>query len=424
MRHDLLREPLAARSWRELAYSLLGLPLAVLGLAVLLLPGLIVQFSAGILVVPMLPVYLTLALAVGLLQRLLARVLLGLEIPEPARPRRRPGLLGLLAYHLGDPASWRAVLQLLVRVPLGAAQFVLGFGWWAYGALLLAHPLLWWILPRSSPPTGWLWPLGSYGDRPWAQDMAVQSGGLLMLLAAPWLTRVPIAVDRLLLPPLLGPSAAARQHAHLVESREHAINQAAATLRRIERDLHDGPQARLIAHGMRLGQAESRLVRGDRETALQLLRESREETRAIVQELRELVLGIHPPALDSGLASALTILAARAPVLTTVQVELAHRPPAAVETILYFAVAELLANAGKHSGAGSAAVTVLSIGGNLRCLVTDDGRGGARTDGTGSGLRGLAERVRTMDGELTVDSPAGGPTTVTIDLPGSMSPTT
>jgi signal transduction histidine kinase len=174
----------------------------------------------------------------------------------------------------------------------------------------------------------------------------------------------------------------------------------------------------MIALGMRLGRVESRLGRGDTDAALALVRESRDEAREIVQELRELVRGIHPPALDAGLEPALATLAARGALPTTVRVELEERPAASVETMLYFAAAELLTNAAKHSGAQHIAVTVLGVGGSLRLLVTDDGCGGASPDGTGSGLRGLAERVRTVDGRLGIDSPPGGPTTISVELEG------
>ncbi len=167
---------------------------------------------------------------------------------------------------------------------------------------------------------------------------------------------------------------------------------------------------------MRLGRAETRLGKGDTELALELVRASREETKEIVQELRELVRSIHPPALDAGLEPALTTLAARSALPTTVRVELDRRPAASVETMLYFATAELLTNAAKHSGAGAVAVTLLGAGEGLRLLVTDDGRGGAVLSGAGSGLRGLAERVRTVDGQMSVDSPPGGPTTVQIEM--------
>jgi signal transduction histidine kinase len=151
--------------------------------------------------------------------------------------------------------------------------------------------------------------------------------------------------------------------------------------------------------------------------AAELVQTSRGDTKAIIAELRELVRGIHPPALDSGLEPALATLASRCAIPATVRVELPARPPASVETMLYFSAAELLTNVGKHSEASTVVLTVLTDGDRARLIATDDGRGGARLDGEGSGLRGLAERVRTVDGHLDIDSPPGGPTTITIDVP-------
>ena len=415
----VLREPLAARAWRELLYSLLSLPLAFLGLAALLLLLFSGVLSAGLLLLPLLFLVLRLVRGFGAPYRGLARVLLGLDIPAPPRPRRGPGIGGWIQYRLADPASWRAAGYLSARVPLGLAQFLLGFVVWTYGLLFAAYPALWRIEAATSDhpdPLG-LQLGGHYADT-WPRALTVTAFGLLVLWVWPWAQRLPLLLDRWLMPRLLGPSETSLRLAQLTETREHAINEAAATLRRIERDLHDGAQARLIALGMRLGRAETRFARGDAAAGLALVRESRVEAKEIVQELRELVRGIHPPALDGGLEPALATLAARCAVPTTVRVELDRRPPAAVETMLYFAAAELLTNAAKHGGARNAAVTVLSVGGSLRLLVTDDGQGGATPDGAGSGLRGLAERVRTADGQLTVDSPPGGPTTIGIRLEG------
>ncbi|MGK4581797.1 sensor histidine kinase [Kitasatospora sp. HPMI-4] len=425
MTRRILREPFTAQAWRGVLYSLLSLPLALLGLVSVVLTIAFGILSAGLLVSPLLALVLSLDRWFGTLHRLLARLLLKLEIPSPRRPPRSPGLSGFLGHHLGDSVAWRSVAYLALRVPLGLVQFTLGFAWWAYGVLFLCYPVLWQLEPiRETDAHGvrhsfGLETNGFYFDT-WPRALLVSAVGVMILLIAPWLARGPLALDRWLLPRLLGPTATSLRLAQLIETREHAINEAAATLRRIERDLHDGAQARLVALGMRIGRAESRLAKGDAAKAQELLKESRQETKEIIQELRELIRGIHPPALDSGLGPALNTLAARSAIPTTVRIETPERPPAAVETMLYFAAAELLANAGKYSGAERIAVSVLDHGGGLRLRVTDDGRGGARLDGSGSGLRGLAERVRTADGALTVDSPPGGPTTVTVDLPGTL----
>ncbi|MFB7668853.1 sensor histidine kinase [Kitasatospora sp. NPDC056138] len=421
----ILREPFTARARRGVLYSLLSLPLSLLGLAAVVLTVLFGILSAGLLVAPLLALLLNLDRHFGGLHRRLARRLLQLEIATPPRAPRSPGFSGFLGHHLGDPVSWRSVAYLALRVPLGPVQFALGFLWWAYGVLFLCYPVLWQLEPIHETDSHGVahsfgFELNGFYFDTWPRALLVSAVGVLVLLIAPWLARGPLALDRVLLPRLLGPSRTSLRLAQLVETREHAINEAAAALRRIERDLHDGAQARLVALGMRLGRAESRLARGDAAKAQELLKESRQETKEIIRELRELVHGIHPPALDSGLGPALGTLAARSAIPATVRVETSERPPAPVETMLYFAAAELLANAGKYSGAERITVSVLGHGDGLRLLVADDGRGGARLDGAGSGLRGLAERVRTADGVLTVDSPSGGPTTVTIDLPGRL----
>ncbi|WP_441245175.1 sensor histidine kinase [Kitasatospora sp. McL0602] len=423
----LLREPITARAWRELLYSLLSLPLAFLGLAAVVLTLMLGVLSAGLLAMPLLALTLGLDRAFGGLHRRLAGALLHLDIPTPPRPRRHPGLSGLLGHHLGDSAAWRTVGYLALRVPLGILEFVFGFAWWAYGVMFVLYPLLWKLEPsRGLDAHGvqhsfGLQVNGFYFDS-WPRALAVVAVGLLLMLSAPWAARAPLAADRRLMLWLLGPSRTSLRLLQLTETREHVINEAAATLRQIERDLHDGAQARLVALGMRLGRAESRLAKGDADKAQKLLRESRQETKEIIQELRELVRGIHPPALDSGLTPALTTLAARSMIPTTVDVELAERPPAAIETMLYFAAAELLANAAKYSNAERISVSVLRHGETIRLTVTDNGTGGAHLNSGGTGLRGLAERVYAADGLLAVDSPPGGPTTVTVDLPGRLWP--
>jgi signal transduction histidine kinase len=207
--------------------------------------------------------------------------------------------------------------------------------------------------------------------------------------------------------------------AHRIEeletTRAGAIDVQESELRRIERDLHDGAQARLVALGMSIGMAEEKL-RTDPDAAAQLLSEARSDARQALQELRDLARGIRPPILtDRGLGAAIDALVARSPVPVTVSVDVSTRPPDAVETAAYFVVAEALANAIKHADATRVEITVARSDGRLLAQVVDDGRGGA--DPEGYGLTGLSQRVRALDGSLRVASPPGGPTTVRAELP-------
>jgi signal transduction histidine kinase len=195
------------------------------------------------------------------------------------------------------------------------------------------------------------------------------------------------------------------------------VDDSAATLRRIERDLHDGAQARLVALAMNVGLAKEKLAEGgDPVEASRLLDDAHATAKQAIVELRDLARGIHPPVLDAGLDAALATLVSHSPVPVRLRTVIADRPDPAIETMAYFCAAELLTNVAKHSGAGSATVDARTSDRRLRLTVADDGRGGAWIGG-GSGLAGLAERVATVDGRLTVDSPRGGPTTVRVDLP-------
>lgn len=419
-----LREIVAARTWREVLYALLGIPLGGLAFAAVCATLLLAFASVGTVVIlfPVLPFFLAADRAVAGVCRRTANALLRLDVAKPVRLSRGPGLVGLLIHHLADPVAWRAIGYLTLRLPLGLMQFALGVLPWLYALLFLTYPLLWRLDPQHGTDRRHVHhsfgiQIGNYYFDTWPRALMVVAAGVLVLLAAPWITRGSLLVDRWLLPRLLGPSASSLRIRELEETRATAINEAAATLRRIERDLHDGVQARLVALGMQLGRAESRLKAQDYDRATHLVSAARQDAKETISELRELVRGIHPPALDSGLEPALRTLAARSPIPTSVRVELPRRPAASVETMLYFSAAELLTNAGKHSAAGSVALTLLSDGERTRLIATDDGKGGARLDGDGTGLRGLAERVRTVDGHLDVDSPPGGPTTITIEVP-------
>ncbi|MEU6235504.1 histidine kinase [Kitasatospora sp. NPDC047058] len=208
--------------------------------------------------------------------------------------------------------------------------------------------------------------------------------------------------------------------AELTETRADAVGSQAAELRRIERDLHDGAQARLVAIGMTLGTIEH-LMDTDPVAARELLSEARQSSARALQELRDLVHGIHPPVLaERGLGDAVRLLALDSVLPTEVCVSLPDRPPAPVEAAAYFSICELLANAAKHSGAEQVWVDILYRAGMLRITVTDDGVGVA-DPARGTGLRGIEKRLGTFDGVLAIDSTSGGPTTITLELPCELS---
>jgi signal transduction histidine kinase len=258
-----------------------------------------------------------------------------------------------------------------------------------------------------------------------------------MLLAAPWVTRAAVSADRWLVQGLLGPGTLRQRLREVELTRAIAVDDSAALLRQVERNLHDGAQIRLATLAMNLGMAREKLAAADvtREPAAsgaaagepagagvdlaavrELVDAAHQGAKDALSELRELAKGIHPPVLDNGLADALATLAAGSAIPATVSADIPRRPKPAIETIAYFCTAELLANAVKHSSASRIEITVTEHAGTLLLDVTDDGTGGADPAG-GGGLAGLAQRVRTVDGRLAISSPPGGPTRVSVELP-------
>jgi signal transduction histidine kinase len=392
----VLREPFTARAWRTFGYCFLQPFVDLFGFILVGLAVIVCVLTLGILAPLLLPPVLAFARWLGSVHRGMAANLLDVSIPAPPRTPRRRGFVGFVAHYFLEPTAWRAIVYLVVKQIL-VVETAVGV------AFRLMLPLI------------LLGMLASDGENDLVTPTVVFT---VLFFASPKLTELLLKLDVMLMRRLLGPSDESLRIRELEQTRSHAINEAAATLRKIERDLHDGAQARLVALGMRLGRAERQFERGNADVGMELLRESRTDAKEIIQELRDLVRGIHPPALDSGLEPALATLAAMTPVPTTVRVLLPGRLPAATETLLYFSAAELLTNAAKHSGARSIAVTVLSEQyAGVQLLVSDDGRGGATLGGEGSGLRGLDERIRAMDGRLMIDSPVGGPSLMTVQVP-------
>ncbi len=322
-----------------------------------------------------------------------------------------------LAAAIRDVPGWRARAYLLLKLPVSVAMFVAAAGCWLTGLWLLTAPLWWMAVVRR----------GGFGFGTAAHygvAVLLVPVGAAVVLAAPWLTRATVAADRSMIRGLLGPSSLAQRVRDLEQTRAHAVDDSAARLRSIERDLHDGAQAQLVGLAMKLGLAREKLGGGSAESttqadldrAAELVEAAHRSAIEAIAELRVLARGIHPPVLDNGLPDALATLAARSAVPVELITDVPERPSAAIETIAYFCAAELLANVAKHSGARHATLEAVHVPGLLRVRVTDDGRGGARPDASG-GLRGLAERIRTVDGRLQISSPRGGPTVVTVELP-------
>jgi signal transduction histidine kinase len=432
----VLRAPFTARARRELLFCLVALGSGLVVLAVVALalaPGTAESAIRGGFLLTVLVLGLV---ATGGARRLGARFrgltarLLGEAVAAPA-PRvqaARPGPRRLLA-GLRDGPSWRALLYLVLRVPVAALHLYV-FSFW-FGAVDMTYPF-WWRLFRNHPPGTTLrpvplqTPVGAFDIRTYPGTFLAFAVGAVLLLAAPWVTRAVTALERWLARTLLGPGRGLAERVRsLEETRSHVLDDSAATLRRIERDLHDGTQAQLATLAMNLGQAKERLqhdaeVPFDPAAALELVDAAHHQAKEALVELRNIARGIHPPALDLGLDAALATLVARSAVPAVLTIDLPERPTPAIEAIAYFSAAELLANVARHSGAARATVDVAAGDGRLQLTVTDDGVGGAGAaagEGGGTGLRGLADRVHAVDGRLDVDSPPGGPTVVTVELP-------
>ncbi|MFC8969390.1 sensor histidine kinase [Streptomyces sp. NPDC057094] len=366
------RFALDRQTWKEIAHLLLNLPASLVGFVYVVT---MLATGAGLAVtvigLPLLAGGLRGSRQLGKAERARARRLLGLRIDEPSPlPVRRTGLFGWLWSSLKDPVAWRATLYDFIRLPWGIATFTV---------TLVSLFVLWPVLP--------------------------------------FLARGLTNVDRALVRGLLSPDDALEKRiAELESDRGVVVDAAAADLRRIERDLHDGAQARLVALAMGLGLAKEKLLE-DPDAAAVMVDEAHGEVKLALQELRDLARGIHPAVLtDRGLDAALSSVASRCTVPVKVTADLEARPAAAIEGIAYFTVSELLQNVSKHSGARSASVDVWRSDDRLLIQVSDDGHGGAGLDG-GTGMAGLADRLGAVDGLFVVDSPEGGPTVVTAELP-------
>ncbi|MDL4777759.1 MULTISPECIES: sensor histidine kinase [Thermomonosporaceae] len=367
----------------------------------------------------MVPIVLTTVRGVANQQRLWASEWSEVRIPVPyrARPENGDRFFPRLRWLLTDPATWRDLLWLVINVPLGFVLGVLAGSAVLYGLEgVLVAP---WLAQITDYGWGPFWPLGDYGVIGIAGSIVLGAG--LACVGAP-LGMAILKGHALFSQSLLAPTRTvlAERVEHLAETRSDTVDVSAAELRRIERDLHDGAQARLVALSMNIGLAEE-MMKHDPETARTLMAEARASSGKALVELRDLVRGIHPPVLaERGLDGAVQALALSLPLPIDVRTDVRGRADAPVESAAYFAVAEILANVVKHSGAARAWIQMEHTGDRLVTIVGDDGTGGADPR-NGSGLRGIERRLAAFDGTMAVTSPLGGPTVVTMELPCALS---
>jgi signal transduction histidine kinase len=422
------RAPWSPRAWSQALYLAGGIPAQV----VVLLP--IVAWAvnhyhqqgrlapvtwARLWPLPLIGLALV-VLALPLLTRMhrhRLRTTAGVQIPPQPVTVNRLTTADIAAY-VRSPATWRQIGYHALAAPALAVAAIASLGAWLTGVLFTLVYAYAWALPQGN----------FFGEGqahsalphvfriPW--DVYLTVGGVLLLLAAPWLTAAVAALDARAARALLGPSRAEElEHRveHLTQTRTGVVDAADAERRRLERDLHDGTQQRLVSLAMRLGMA--RAEAGDEAQVRQVIAEAHEEAKAALVDLRNLIRGLHPAVLeDRGLDAALSGVTARMPIPVRLTVDVPRRPSPTIEAVAYFVVSESLTNITKHAQASQAEVFVQRVGDRLHIIVSDDGAGGA-DPARGTGLAGLAKRAAAVDGTFEIASPPGGPTLITVDLP-------
>ncbi len=413
------RVPWSPRTWGRTLLLAGGIPAQLAAPLLLLVLAFAVHPRWPLALLGLAIVFLAVPLLTGIHRHRL-RVTAGVLIPAQPAVADRLSVQGIVAV-ARMRATWRQLVYHLLAGPALAAGAIIAVGVWLAGVLFTLVYAYAWTLPagslfqrhQSSSPPGNLPPVSHI-----PADAFLTVGGLVLLAAAPWLTAAVGALDARAARALLGPSRAEElEHrvAHLAQTRAGVVDAADAERRRLERDLHDGTQQRLVSLAMRLGMA--RAERPDAAKAQQVIAEAHEEAKAALLELRHLVRGLHPAVLeDRGLDAALSGVAARLPIPVRLTVDVSRRPPPTIEAVAYFVVSEGLTNITKHAQASQAEVFVQRTSDRLHIIVSDDGVGGA-DPARGTGLAGLAKRAASVDGTFDITSPLGGPTLLTVDLP-------
>ncbi|MBE1465029.1 sensor histidine kinase [Kibdelosporangium phytohabitans] len=343
------------------------------------------------------------------MHRLLVGWVLGTRVETQLRPLRG-GVLARVRQVLTDPTTWRDLVWLFVNMIMGFVFGIAGMIVTSFAAASTFLLFFWWTMPDDMPVQIMDVHVDSVGKAIVVAAPTAVVGLALAWFGVPLLARVHATISKA----LLQPSALEARVEELAETRAGAISSHDAELRRIERDLHDGTQARLVSIAMRLGMAEKSM--DDKDPVSMLVREAREGAEQAMGELRDVIRTMYPPILaDRGLDGALAAIGARCPVPTVVETGDLDGVPAPVEAAAYFVVAEALTNVAKHSSATSASVRVVRDE-CVRITVSDNGMGGI-DEGRGTGIIGMRRRVAALDGTVAVDSPAGGPTVISVELP-------
>jgi signal transduction histidine kinase len=403
------------RLWRAIGASGVALPLGTVSFTAMVA---LLSTAAGLAItvvfaVPFLWLAFVVSRGLAHVERSRLAVLLDTPIPDPVAPLTAPSWLRRLWERVQSGDRWREIAHHVLALPVGVVSFTLVVAAWAGSLALILLPLYVSTLPGESAKF-------------WVADVSQGPGSLAASLlgvvgvglVAPHLT---MAMGRLQVATahwLLGPRRAAleAQLEQLETSRSAAVDSAEAERRRIERDLHDGAQQRLVALAAMLGDARQHFD-SDPEVARAMVDDAHEEAKAALKEIRDLVRGINPFILqDRGFDAALSAVVARSPVPVDLEIRLPERPSPAVESAAYFVVAEALTNVARHAEATRAHVAVARSGNRVVIEVRDDGRGGADAS-IGTGLQGLRDRVAALGGTMYVLSPVGGPTTIMVELP-------
>lgn len=404
------------RLFRAVAYVAIGLPV---GIVVFVVTIVSIALSIGLM-----PAFL-LGIPIGWIGLMTSRGLAHVErsragafatpIPDSVARLTRETWFARLGERVRSKARWREIAHHLLALPVNTIGYSVVAASWCGSLAIALLPAYVGGLPDDSAKF-YLFDLAADDAARW---IALGVGIVGLVLVAPWITIGTATAEWSLAERLLGPTddeRMARQVAELRTSRTAAVDSAEAERRRIERDLHDGAQQRLVALAANLGAARDKLD-DDPAAGQEMVAAAHEEAKAALGEIRDLVRGIHPVILqDRGIDAALSAVVARSPVPVALDVQIAERPPAAVESATYFVVTEALTNVARHSGATRAHVSIARAADRVVVEIRDDGNGGADAS-KGTGLQGIRERVSAMGGTTHVISPQGGPTTISVEMP-------